>query len=231
MIYDNIVVGNFISRPNRFIARVLVDGNEEIVHVKNTGRCKELLTEGALVYLQKSDKPERKTKYDLITVLKNGTNLVNMDSQVPNDLVFEYLSEGNLFSKNAKIKREFTNGNSRFDFYVEDGDRRAFLEVKGVTLENDGVASFPDAPTERGVKHLLHLCELACEGFESYVVFVIQMKGIRLFVPNRKTHKEFADALLKCRECGVNILCLDCVVTENSIKIDKGVTFDLDKGE
>lgn len=228
MIYENIVKGKFISRPNRFIAGVLVDGNEEIVHVKNTGRCKELLTEGATVYLQKSDKAERKTKYDLITVLKNGTNLVNMDSQVPNDLVFEYLSSGNLFSKNAKIKREFTNGNSRFDFYVEDGDRQIFLEVKGVTLENDGVASFPDAPTERGVKHLLHLCELVNERFEAYVVFVIQMKGVSLFVPNRKTHKEFADALLKCRECGVNILCLDCVVTENSIKIDKSIEFDLD---
>ncbi|MBQ4584758.1 MAG: DNA/RNA nuclease SfsA [Clostridia bacterium] len=228
MIYKNIVKGKFISRPNRFIARVLVDGNEEIVHVKNTGRCKELLTDGALVYLQKSDKLERKTKYDLITVLKNGTNLVNMDSQVPNDLVFEYLSEGNLFSKGAKIKREFTNGDSRFDFYVEDKDRRAFLEVKGVTLENDGIASFPDAPTKRGVKHLLHLCDLAKEGFETYVVFVIQMKGTYLFVPNRKTHKEFADALLKCRECGVNILCLDCVVTENSIKIDKSIDFDLD---
>ncbi|MBQ8840273.1 MAG: DNA/RNA nuclease SfsA [Clostridia bacterium] len=227
MIYENIVKGKFISRPNRFIARVLVDGNEEIVHVKNTGRCKELLTGGALVYLQKSDKLERKTKYDLITVLKNGTNLVNMDSQVPNDVVEEFLKKGILFPKHAKIKREMRHGDSRFDFFIECEGKISYMEVKGVTLEENGVASFPDAPTERGVKHLLHLCELAKGGIDAYIFFVIQMKGCYKLIPNRKTHKEFADALIKCRECGVKILCYDCIITENSIEIDKSVPVDL----
>ena len=223
MIYKNIVKGKFISRPNRFIARVLVDGNEEIVHVKNTGRCKELLTDGALVYLQKSDKLERKTKYDLITVLKNGTNLVNMDSQVPNDLVFEYLSEGNLFSKGAKIKREFTNGDSRFDFYVEDGDTKAFVEVKGVTLEENGAYKFPDAPTLRGKKHLKELCYAKSMGYSSYVLFVIQGEGAKSFAPNEEKDPEFSKALRMAKEEGVSILCYECEVGRDFMKISKEV--------
>ncbi|MBQ7906558.1 MAG: DNA/RNA nuclease SfsA [Clostridia bacterium] len=223
MKYSRIVKGIFISRPNRFIANVEIDGQVHVVHVKNTGRCKELLIEGATVLLEEGKNPERKTKYDLVAVYK-GDMLVNMDSQVPNDVVYEWLCEGNLFSKSAKIKREFTYGKSRFDLYVEDGERRAFIEVKGVTLERDGIASFPDAPTERGVKHLLHLMECVKDGYEAYIFFVVQMKGPCAFVPNDITHKEFGHTLRLCRENGVNILCYDSIVTEDSIKISDPVS-------
>ncbi|MBR2444913.1 MAG: DNA/RNA nuclease SfsA [Clostridia bacterium] len=223
MRYSSTIKGKFISRPNRFIANVEIDGQATVVHVKNTGRCKELLTEGATVILAEGKNPLRKTKYDLIAVYK-GDMLVNMDSQVPNDVVYEWLLESNLFSKNALIKREHTYGKSRFDIYVEDGKRRAFIEVKGVTLENDGVASFPDAPTERGVKHLLHLIECQNDGYEAYIFFVIQMKGVYAFVPNDKTHKEFGDALRLCKQRGVSILCYDSIVTEDSIKISDPVS-------
>lgn len=223
MRYSSTIKGKFISRPNRFIANVEIDGQATVVHVKNTGRCKELLTEGATVILSEGKNPLRKTKYDLIAVYK-GDMLVNMDSQVPNDVAYEWLLESNLFSKNAIIKREHTYGKSRFDIYVEDGKRRAFIEVKGVTLENDGVASFPDAPTERGVKHLLHLIECQNDGYEAYIFFVIQMKGVYAFVPNDKTHKEFGDALRLCKQRGVSILCYDSIVTEDSIKISDSVS-------
>lgn len=223
MKYDNVIKGRFISRPNRFIANVEINGQATIVHVKNTGRCKELLTEGATVILTEGKNPLRKTKYDLIAVYK-GDMLVNMDSQVPNDVAYEWLLDGNLFSENAIIKREHTYGKSRFDIYVEDGKRRAFIEVKGVTLENDGIASFPDAPTERGVKHLLHLIECQNDGYEAYIFFVIQMKGVHAFTPNDITHKEFGNALRLCKQRGVNILCYDSVVTENSIKISDPVS-------
>lgn len=223
MRYSSTIKGKFISRPNRFIANVEIDGQATVVHVKNTGRCKELLTEGATVILSEGKNPLRKTKYDLIAVYK-GDMLVNMDSQVPNDVAYEWLLESNLFSKNALIKREHTYGKSRFDIYVEDGKRRAFIEVKGVTLENDGVASFPDAPTERGVKHLLHLIECQNDGYEAYIFFVIQMKGVYAFVPNDKTHKEFGDALRLCKQRGVSILCYDSIVTEDSIKISDPVS-------
>lgn len=223
MRYSSTIKGKFISRPNRFIANVEIDGQATVVHVKNTGRCKELLAEGATVILSEGKNPLRKTKYDLIAVYK-GDMLVNMDSQVPNDVAYEWLLESNLFSKNAIIKREHTYGKSRFDIYVEDGKRRAFIEVKGVTLENDGVASFPDAPTERGVKHLLHLIECQNDGYEAYIFFVIQMKGVYAFVPNDKTHKEFGDALRLCKQKGVSILCYDSIVTEDSIKISDPVS-------
>lgn len=223
MRYSSTIKGKFISRPNRFIANVEIDGQATVVHVKNTGRCKELLTEGATVILSEGKNPLRKTKYDLIAVYK-GDMLVSMDSQVPNDVAYEWLLESNLFSKNAIIKREHTYGKSRFDIYVEDGKRRAFIEVKGVTLENDGVASFPDAPTGRGVKHLLHLIECQNDGYEAYIFFVIQMKGVYAFVPNDKTHKEFGDALRLCKQRGVSILCYDSIVTEDSIKISDPVS-------
>ena len=163
MKYEHIVKGEFLSRPNRFIAKVFVNGIEETVHVKNTGRCRELLTDKAEVILSYSSNPQRKTKYDLVAVRK-GEKLINMDSQIPNDVAEEYLKKGNLFSENAVIRREVTHGKSRFDFYIEDGEEKIFLEVKGVTLENDGVAMFPDAPTERGIKHINELISLVSQG-------------------------------------------------------------------
>lgn len=218
----------FLERPNRFIAKVLIDNTEETVHVKNTGRCKELLIEGAKVYLSVSDNDKRKTKYDLIAVEKiteNGVILVNMDSQIPNDVVGEWLPDSKLFSRTAIFKREVKFGNSRFDFYVEDGERKVFIEVKGVTLENNGVASFPDAPTQRGVKHIKELISCLENGFEAYIIFVVQMKGVKCFEPNEENHKEFADVLNCAKKQGVNVLVYDCIVTPDSIKIDSRIEY------
>ena len=228
MKYTKIKAGVFLERPNRFIAKVLINGNIETVHVKNTGRCRELLVPEAKVYLFVSDNPNRKTKYDLIAVEKvtdRGIILVNMDSQVPNDVVAEWLRRGELFSENAVIKREVKFGNSRFDFYVEDGERKAFIEVKGVTLENNGVVSFPDAPTERGVKHINELIACLEQRFEAYIIFVVQMKGVVKFEPNSEHHKEFADTLNSAREKGVKVLVYDCLVTPDSIEIDKQIEY------
>ncbi len=230
MKYKEVVKGVFRERPNRFIAKVEIDGNEETVHVKNTGRCKELLLENSVVYLSVSDNPLRKTKYDLIAVEKqteNGTVLINMDSQAPNDMVAEWLKKGELFSKNAIIKREVTFGKSRFDFYVEDSNNKAFIEVKGVTLENNGVALFPDAPTERGVKHIKELCSCVEKGYSAYIIFVIQMSGINLFKPNDATHKAFGDALRQAEKAGVSILAYDSVVTNESVCINKPIMIEL----
>lgn len=218
MKYEKIVRGNFLSRPNRFVAKVMVDGVEETVHVKNTGRCRELLTENAEVFLSLSSNPARKTKYDLVAV-KKGSKLINMDSQIPNDAAEEWLKKGELFSSDAVIKREVTYGNSRFDFYIEDGERKIFLEVKGVTLEKDGIAMFPDAPTERGIKHINELVSLKKQGYEAFVLFVIQMEEVTLFKPNDITHKAFGDALRQARKEGVIILAKNCKVTEDSIEI------------
>ena len=228
MKYTKIKAGVFLERLNRFIAKVLIDGKIETVHVKNTGRCRELLVPEAKVYLFASDNPNRKTKYDLIAVEKvtdRGIILVNMDSQVPNDVVAEWLPKSKLFSLNAVIKREVKFGNSRFDFYVEDGERKAFIEVKGVTLENDGVVSFPDAPTERGIKHINELVSCLSEGFEAYIIFVVQMKGVVKFEPNSEHHKEFADTLNYAREKGVKVLVYDCLVTPDSIEIDGKIEY------
>lgn len=206
----------------------MIDGKIETVHVKNTGRCKELLVPNAKVYLYVSDNPNRKTKYDLIVVEKvtdRGVILVNMDSQVPNDVVNEWLHQNILFSGKAKIKREVKFGNSRFDFYVEDGERKAFIEVKGVTLENDGVVSFPDAPTERGVKHINELISCLEQDYEAYIIFVVQMKGVLKFEPNAEHHKEFADTLVFAREKGVKVLVYDCLVTPDSIEIDEKIEY------
>ena len=222
MKYENIVRGIFKERPNRFIAKVEIDGKCETVHVKNTGRCKELLVPKAIVYLEKSDNPLRKTLYDLIAVVKNGM-LINIDSQIPNYVAEEWLKLGTLFSKNALIRREVTYKKSRFDFYIEDGDRRIFLEVKGCTLEENSVARFPDAPTERGVKHINELIECISEGYEAYILFVIQMKGVAYFEPNDKTHKAFGDALRNAQQKGVKILAFDCIVTPDSIEIDNEI--------
>ena len=223
MKYNNIVKGKFIERPNRFIAKVEIDGTTETVHVKNTGRCRELLVKGTTVYLEKSNNPERKTGYDLLAVLKNGKTLINMDSQIPNAVTEEWLKKGNLFSKDAVIRREVTHNKSRFDFYIEEGGRKIFLEVKGCTLETDGIARFPDAPTERGVKHINELIDCVNEGFEAYILFVIQMKGIKHFEPNDKTHSAFGDALRNAESKGVNILAYDCNVTKDTIEIDKEI--------
>lgn len=223
MKYKNIVKGKFISRPNRFIAKVLIDGREETVHVKNTGRCKELLVQGTAVYLEVSDNPDRKTKYDLIAVMKNGEKVINMDSQVVNSIVSDWLKKGNIFTENAVIRREVTYGNSRFDIFVEDGQRKAFVEVKGVTLEENGEVRFPDAPTARGVKHINELMKCIDEGYEAYILFVIQMKGVSYFTPNDLTHKEFGDTLRRASKKGVRIIAVDCIVSSDSIEIDSEV--------
>ena len=228
MKYKNIVKGIFKSRPNRFIAKVEVDGKEETVHVKNTGRCRELLRENVTVYLEKSSNPNRKTAFDLVAVekVREGKEnlLVNMDSQIPNAVAYEWLKEENpLFSQNAKVKREVTFGDSRFDLYVEDGERKAFVEVKGVTLEHNGYALFPDAPTERGVKHINELVKAKEAGYEAYILFVIQMKEVHSFSPHKEMHKDFADALRNASEKGVKVIAMDCKVTPDGMIIDKEV--------
>lgn len=224
MKYTNIIKGEFIDRPNRFIANVLIDNNIEICHVKNTGRCKELLVKGATVYLQKSDNPDRKTKYDLIAVEK-GDRLINMDSQIVNYVALEYIPF--LFKNIKLVKPEYKYGNSRFDIFIETEKKKIFIEVKGVTLENDGVVSFPDAPTERGVKHLKELQKAITEGFKAYVLFVVQMSDVKYFKPNDKTHPEFAEELKKAKENGVVPLAFDCAVTPDSIEIKNSVLIKL----
>ncbi|MBQ4565936.1 MAG: DNA/RNA nuclease SfsA [Oscillospiraceae bacterium] len=223
MKYHTVIPARFLSRPNRFIAKVELDGREETVHVKNTGRCKELLIPGNTVYLALGENPKRKTKYDLIAVEKQPGLLINMDSQLPNAAAAQWLPKSGLFSEKAVIRREVTYGASRFDLYVEDGLRRAFLEVKGVTLEEEGLASFPDAPTERGIKHLRELSASLAEGYEAYVLFVIQMKGIHGFCPNEKTHPAFAAALREAAAAGVQVLAMDCLVTPDSMVVDQPV--------
>ena len=232
MKYKKVVPAEFLIRPNRFIAKVRIEGNEETVHVKNTGRCKELLVPGCRVWLAESSNPERKTKYDLIAVEKILTDgsplLVNMDSQIPNAAAEEWLRSGRIFSGNAEIRREVKYGNSRFDFQVTDGNRRCFIEVKGVTLEEHGIASFPDAPTERGVKHLQELIFAKRAGYETFVLFVIQMKQIRAFQPNDERHPAFGKMLRTAYENGVKLLAYDCFVTPDSMIVDQPVKINLD---
>ena len=223
MKYQNIVEAKFITRPNRFIAQVEIDGTPTTVHVKNTGRCKELLLPGATVFLEKSDNSARKTLYDLVAVQK-GHRLVNMDSQIPNAVAEEWIRSGGFKSVVRLVKREVTFGNSRFDLYVEYADEKgeihkAFVEVKGVTLEDNGVVRFPDAPTERGIKHIKELEKCLDEGFEAYILFVIQMKDVEFFEPDKMIHKDFADALKEAHEKGVNVLAYDCEVTRDSMEI------------
>lgn len=222
MEYANIKKAKFIERPNRFIALCDIDGKIEKIHVKNTGRCRELLIRGAEVILEEGSNPDRKTKYSLIAVYK-GENLVNMDSQIPNAVAFEAACEGKIESIGVPdlIKREVKYGSSRFDIYFEKDGRKGFIEVKGVTLENDGVAAFPDAPTARGTKHINELIDAAENGYEAYIFFVVQMKGVNYVVPNGRTDPEFEAALKKAHKNGVKIIACDCIVTENSIKMDK----------
>lgn len=228
MKYKNITKGVFKNRPNRFVANVEIAGEPVICHVKNTGRCRELLIPDTTVYLEKSDRPNRKTAYDLIAVEK-GTRIVNMDSQIPNYVVKEWLKKGNLFSAEAKIWQEKTFGNSRFDLYVEDDDRKAFLEVKGVTLEREKTAFFPDAPTLRGVKHVIELGECVKAGYEAYLIFVIQMDDIREFRPNWGTHKEFGKALQEAAKRGVQVMAYTCCVTAEEIRIKETVPVNLEE--
>lgn len=261
MKYNHIVSGTFLLRPNRFIAHVLINGKEEICHVKNTGRCHELLVPRCTVYCSVSDNPQRKTKYDLIAVekivesyatsvckksqssfaskeasasnskrnTKSGcTLLVNMDSQAPNAAVKEWLTSGaSPFGKISYQKPEYKYGNSRFDFYLECGKRKIFLEVKGVTLEDNGVVLFPDAPTERGVKHVRELIQCHAEGFETCVLFVVQMERALYFTPNRKMHPQFAGALCEAQNAGVQLLAYTCKVTPDEMKLDKELKISL----
>lgn len=220
----------FLKRPNRFIAEVEIQGKRETVHVKNTGRCKELLIPGTEVILEKSGNPNRKTKYDLICVNKQG-RLVNMDSQIPNKAAEEWIKKGGLFPEEVTIRPEKKYGNSRFDLYVESPVRRAFVEVKGVTLEENNIVRFPDAPTVRGIKHVEELIHCMEEGYEAYLLLVIQMKGVKKFMPNWDTQPEFGEALIKAEKAGVKILARDCLVTEDTIEIQEEVPVDLTRTE
>ena len=218
MKYENTCRASFVSRPNRFIAHVLIDGSPLVCHVKNTGRCKELLVPGAQVILQKSANPARKTAYDLIAVYK-GERLINMDAAAPNAVCAEWLAAGGPGFQPDLIRPEYTHDDSRFDFYAEHNGRGVFIEVKGVTLEEDGIVRFPDAPTERGLKHLRGLTRCVRDGYEAWAVFVIQMRDVRYFEPNRATHPAFAQALREAYEAGVQIVALDCCVTEDSLQV------------
>ena len=215
MKYNSTIRGKFHSRPNRFIAKVWIDGKLETVHVKNTGRCKELLLPDSDVILEISDNPNRKTKYDLIAVYKEGFGLINMDSQAPNKVALEWLKKQSY----DYIKPEYTYGDSRIDFYMEKGEEKYLMEVKGCTLEIDGVGYFPDAPTERGVKHLRELTKAVGQGFHCMIAFVIQMEGIDRVLPNVETHPEFGTAMEEAVAAGVQVLFLCCKVEEDSLEI------------
>lgn len=224
MIYHDILPGIFLERPNRFIARVEINGVVETVHVKNTGRCRELLLPGATVYVQHCCHPGRKTNYDLIAVEK-GPLLINMDAQAPNKVAAEYLPR--LFPDLMRLRPEVKYGTSRFDFALDTSTDRWLIEVKGVTLEQDGIARFPDAPTLRGVKHLNELTHCLSEGYRAMALFIIQMKGVTQFRPNDATHPEFGEALRTAYRAGVEIHAADCLVTPDSIVPDASVPVEL----
>ena len=225
MHYGKMVPGRFIARPNRFIAHVEIDGKTEICHVKNTGRCRELLPAGAEVWCEVSDNPNRKTKFDLITVRK-GHRLINMDSQAPNAAAEQWLSQGGLGDL-ENLRRETVHGDSRFDFSFIRNGQLCFLEVKGVTLENDGVCAFPDAPTERGVKHLKGLTRAVQDGYGGYVLFVIQMTDVKYIHPNDATDPAFGQALREAAAAGVQVLAMDCLVTEDTMCLNQNVAVKL----
>ena len=225
MRYGKMVPGIFRARPNRFIAHIEINGKLEVCHVKNTGRCRELLPEGAKVWCLDAESSSRKTRYDLITVRK-GERLINMDSQAPNAAAKEWLLSGGL-GEIENLKAESKQGDSRFDFsFMKDG-RQCFLEVKGVTLENDGVCAFPDAPTQRGAKHVNELAELAQNGYGAYVLFVIQMEGVKYLHPNDLTDKPFGEALRRANKAGVKILAYDCKIAVDTMEIHKKVEVKL----
>lgn len=214
----------FLNRPNRFIANVLLDGNIETVHVKNTGRCKEILTEGTTVFLEESHNKNRKTKYSLISAYK-GNKLINIDSQVPNVVVFDGIKEGKIdeFKNITFLKREVNFDKSRFDLYYEKNNEKGFIEIKGVTLEKDGISMFPDAPTERGTKHLEELIKAVREGLKGYIFFLIQMDDIKYFTPNFSMDKKFSETLIKASEYGVGIVAYNSLVKQDEIVVGNKV--------
>lgn len=226
MKYEQIEQAVFLERPNRFVAYVEAAGKREICHVKNTGRCRELLLPGAEIYIQRQLSPARKTPFDLIAV-KKGDRLINMDSQAPNRVTAEWLRTGGFCGSDAMIKPECRYGNSRFDFYIEDGKRKIFMEVKGVTLEEEGIVRFPDAPTERGVKHIHELIECKKAGYEAYIFFVIQMNNVRFMEPNDQTHPAFGEALRKAASEGVGVFARECMVKPDELVIDREVEVHL----
>ena len=230
MRYERIRTGTFLLRKNRFIAEVEMDGRVVDCHVKNTGRCRELFIPGVKAILQESNNPNRKTRFDLIAVYKN-IQLLNVDSQVTNTVVEEWVKESGYFRDLKLVQREVSYGKSRFDIYVEYGeDKRAFIEVKGVTLEENGIARFPDAPTLRGVKHVEELITCMKDGYEAYLFFVVQMKHISHVEPNWKTHPEFGYALQKAVSAGVHLLAYDCLMTEDSIQVDQPLPVVIELG-
>lgn len=223
MNYRTVRTGIFRARPNRFIAIVDIDGTDTVCHVKNTGRCKELLVPGCTVILEQAENPNRKTPYDLIAVYK-GDRLINMDSQAPNAVAAAYLAHR---FPDATIRREVTYGDSRFDFYVENGGEKWYIEVKGCTLEMDNIGYFPDAPTERGVKHIRHLIRAKTEGYRAAILFIIQMEGVAAIRPNDTTHPAFGTALREAAQTGVEIWAVDCTVTPDSLNFKNPVTVEL----
>lgn len=229
MHYPKVVQAQFLSRPNRFVARVLLNGQEHTVHVKNTGRCRELLTPGAGVYLSAAENPNRKTAFDLIAVQK-GNLLVNMDSQAPNRVIHEWAAQGGFLHGVTAIRPEYTFGDSRFDFYLEQGAIRHLVEIKGVTLEENGVARFPDAPTERGVKHINGLIAAREQGFECTICFVVQMSPVNWLEPNDRTHPAFGEALRRAAAAGVHVMAVDCAVKPDSLSIGSRVPVHLTPG-
>lgn len=227
-LYETVKEGIFLKRPNRFLAQVLIDGYVELCHVKNTGRCKELLIpEESIVFVEDHGiLTTRKTRYSVVMVKKSDI-LINIDSQAPNKSVYEWINKGEFLSEMDYLKAEKKYKNSRFDLYAEANGRKMFIEVKGVTLEQSGIALFPDAPTERGLKHIEELCTCIKEGYEAAIIFVIQMKGVKKFQPNFTTQPEFGKALQKARKLGVQVLAYDCIVTETDLTIDCPVSIDL----
>lgn len=216
MQYEKICEARFLNRPNRFVANVLVNGKEETVHVKNTGRCRELLLPDSRVILAESDNPKRKTRYDLVAVYKDSVGWINMDSQAPNHVVAEWLTTQDY----TYVKPEYRYGDSRIDFYMERGEEKYLMEVKGCTLEIDGIGYFPDAPTERGVKHLKELTRAVEEGYHAMVAFVVQMEGIEEVRANVNMHPAFGEALEEAKRAGVQVLVLCCKVTPGSLLVD-----------
>lgn len=227
MKYKNIEKGSFISRRNRFIAIAEINGIKQEVHVKNTGRLGELLISGVTAYFEKSGNPDRKTAYDMVAVENTAegypTQIVNIDSNVANDVAYEWILKSGIFSDKAIIRREVKFENSRFDFFIEDREEKAFLEVKGVTLRKGNVALFPDAPTDRGIKHIKELIKAKRQGYKAYILFVIQMKGVELFTPNKATHSEFAKVLQEAENEGVEIYATDCIVSSDGIVPDRNI--------
>ena len=222
MHYSNIVPGTFLERPNRFIAYVHIDGIQETVHVKNTGRCRELLPRGARVYCQRSGNPNRKTKYDLIAVEKNG-RLINMDSQAPNKVFGEWAAAGGFLPGITAIRSEYVYGDSRLDFCIETEKGPHLVEVKGVTLEEKGCARFPDAPTERGIKHIRELQRAAETGLDTTLFFVVQFQNAHSVAPNDDTHPDFGEALREAVAHNVKVCAFDCLVTPDSLSIRREV--------